>query len=246
MNRTIWMYWEDRKGTHRPAYLDLCLETVAKHSPSYEIVVLDEESVLEYLPDLREDIFRTKEIAHRADYIRAKVVHRYGGMWLDSDIILLKEIDIEDALRRYDFVGCGDAYRRPSIWFFAANEGNPVIGEWVNRMDALLDRRRRGLLSRFRGYRFSWAELGYDILWPLMADYDYYHFEFARFAPVRWDEWEKFLRTDIGIGRIVSDDTMAVMLYNKFMFEPLRGMDRGELMSSDTLLSNLFRLSLEG
>ena len=245
MNKTIWTYWENKKGISKPAYLDLCLETVRVHSPSYEVVVLNERTVREYLPGLREDIFRTKEIAHRADYIRAKVAYEHGGVWLDGDIILLREIDVEDALRKYDYAGCGDAYGRPSIWFFAANRHSGILEQWICRMDEVLDKKRRNLLSLIRPYRFSWAELGYDILWPLFEGYDYYHFDFRRFAPIRWDKWEDFLREDIEPGELIDAESVAVVLYNKFMFEPLKRKSREELLGSDTLLSKLFRLSLD-
>jgi hypothetical protein len=245
MNKTIWTYWENGKRTSKPAYLDLCLETVRVHSPSYEVVVLNERTVREYLPGLREDIFRTREIAHRADYIRAKIVYECGGVWLDSDIILLREIDVESALRQYDYAGCGDGYGRPSIWFFAANRRCAILKQWIERMDEVLDRKRRNLLSAIRPYRFSWTALGYDILWPLFEGYDYYHFEFRRFAPIRWDRWKDFFSADIEPGEIIDAESVAVMLYNKFMFEPLKDKSHEEVLGSDTLLSKLFRLSLD-
>jgi hypothetical protein len=244
MRRTIWMYWETGKSASRPAYIDLCLETVRRHSPSYEVVLMNRNSVFTYLPDLRRDVFKTAEIAHRADYIRARVVYEYGGIWLDSDVILLSEIDIDSALGKYDFAGCGDTYRRPSIWFFAAKRRNPVLGSWISGMDSLLDRKRRNPLSFLRPYRFSWSRLGYDILWPLFEGYDYHHFDFRRFAPIRWDAWRNFFRVDLEPGEIIDADTIGVMLYNKFMFEPLSGESREDILNSNILLSKLFRLSL--
>jgi hypothetical protein len=245
MNRTIWMYWENRSDTPRPDYLDLCMETIRRHSPSYVITVLDELSVRDRLPDLREDIFRTREIAHRADYIRARIVYEYGGIWLDSDMVLLRPLTVEDALATYDFAGCGIEYGKPSIWFFAATRGAPVLGRWIEGMDEVLDRKKRNPISLIRPYRLKWTELGYDILWKLFEACDYYHYDFKRFAPIRWDDWEKFFSEDIEPREIVNDETLAVMLYNKFMFEPLRKASREELLASDTLLGKLFRLSLQ-
>jgi hypothetical protein len=245
VNKTIWTYWENRKGASKPAYLDLCIETVRRHSPSYDVVVLDERSVRDRLPDLREDIFRTREIAHRADYIRARTVYEYGGIWLDSDIVLLNQIDADEALATHDFVGCGIEYGKPSIWFFAANKGARLLERWIEGMDEVLDRKKRNPLSIIRGYRLKWLELAYDILWKLSDGYDYYHYDFKRFAPIRWDDWEKFFSEDIEPREVVDDETIAVMLYNKFMFEPLRKASREEVLASDTLLGKLFRLSLQ-
>ena len=246
MNKTIWMYWEDRKGERKPAYLDLCLETVRRHSPAFDVVLLNERSVRDHLPDLREDIFRTREIAHRADYIRARIVFEYGGIWLDSDIVLMRDIQVEQALQEYDFAGCGIEYGKPSIWFFAAQKGAPVLHKWIEGMDRVLDRKKLNPLSVFFPYKLRWTELGYDILWKIFEGYDYYHFSFERFAPISWEQWETFLRTDIELEEVISRDTIAAMLYNKFLFGPLRNATRSEILASDTLLGKLFRRSLEG
>jgi hypothetical protein len=246
MNRTIWMYWEDRKGTHKPAYLDLCLETIRRNSPSYDVVVLNEKTVLERLPDLRRDIFRTREIAHRADYIRARIVFEYGGVWLDSDMVLLREIDVEKPLADYDFAGCSFEYGKPSIWFFAANKGADILRRWIRGMDEVLDRKRRNPVRLVRPYRFKWQELGYDILWKLFQGYDYYNFDFKRFAPIVWDDWRRFFDENASCEEIIGAETIAVMLYNKFMYEPLKDATREEVLASGTLLGKILRYGLEG
>ena len=141
MNKTIWLYWENKKSIHKPAYLDLCLETIKKHSPNYKVVVLNEKSVHEYLPDLRIDLARIIEVAHKTDYIRARIMYEYGGIWLDSDIILLKEIEVERYLEKYEYVGSSYEFGKPSIWFFAARKKCSILKRWIEAMDKKLDRK---------------------------------------------------------------------------------------------------------
>jgi len=239
MNKTIWMYWENRKGSTKPAYLDLCLETIIKHSPHYDVIVLNEKTVFDYLPSLRNDLYKLKEIAHRADYIRASIVYEYGGIWLDSDVILLNEIDTM-YLDKYGYVGCGIEYGKPSIWFFGAWRHSAILREWIHQMNIKLAKK----LHRKWRRSFKWTELGYDILWKLFKGYDYYNIDFKKFAPIIWSKWEDFFRDDISLDSIIEKDTIAVMLYNKFMFEPLKDTSRTELLNGNTLLSKLFRFSL--
>ena len=125
MNKTIWMYWESKEGIIKPAYLELCLETIIKHSPSYKVIVLNEKTVYDYLPNLRNDLNKIEEIAHRADYIRANVIYEYGGIWLDSDVILLKEINIEPYLDKYEYVGSSIEYGKPSKYLFQGSAISP-------------------------------------------------------------------------------------------------------------------------
>ena len=47
-------------------------------------------------------------IAHKVDIYRIMLLKKYGGLYLDSDIIVLKDpIDIINKLECYDFVGFG-------------------------------------------------------------------------------------------------------------------------------------------
>ncbi|MDZ7860062.1 MAG: capsular polysaccharide synthesis protein [Candidatus Krumholzibacteriota bacterium] len=284
MNKTIWMYWENNKGSEKPAYLDLCLETIIKHSPDYKIIVLNEKTVYEYLPNLRRDLDKLEEIAQKADYIRAKIIYKYGGIWLDSDVILLKKINIEQYLEKYEYVGYGIEYGKPSIGFFGAVKYCSVLKEWIELMDMKLNeklyqknkpafkqnkykyiyktidivnlfnlKKLRDLSSKMK-LRYNmkveklnsikWSEFGYSILWKLFEGYEYHNIEFNKFAPIVWNSWEKFFITDINLDSIVEKDTVAVMLYNKFMFEPLKNIDREELLNKNILLSKIFKLSL--
>ncbi|MBL7033601.1 MAG: hypothetical protein ISR91_05590 [Candidatus Delongbacteria bacterium] len=240
------MYWENAKNRQKPAYLDLCLETIKRHSPSYEIVVLNEQSVFDYIPDLRQDIGKIRKIAHRADYIRARVIHQLGGIWLDSDIILLQEIEIAEYLNEVDFVGVSEEPGKPAIWFLGANPGNPIIGRWIQGMDRVLDERMGKLLVRIglRKCRLHWTEIGYDILWPLMADYRYHNLNFEDFAPIRFNHWNQLLQPVGEPEDLISASTVSVMLYNKYMYEPLHNMSREEILQSPLLLGKLFRYSL--
>ena len=90
--KLIWMYWENRPFTKKPAYLELCLDSIKRHKGDYELVLLDERSVKDYI-EIPAKVRQFEHIAHRADYIRFHLLHRYGGVWLDADVILIQDID---------------------------------------------------------------------------------------------------------------------------------------------------------
>jgi len=284
MNKTIWMYWENKKGFLKPAYLDLCLETIIKHSPNYKVIVLNENNISSYLPSLRKDLHKIVDLAHKADYIRAKIMFELGGIWLDSDVILLQEIDIEDYLKKYEYVGCSKNYGEPSIWFFAAREKCDILGQWIEAMDSVLDKKlSKTYKPKFKEKKYKWfstslkiinifnirsiskivekndriyekklsklgslgwSEIGYDILWKLFQGYEYYNFDYNKFAPYGWEQWEEFFRKDLNVNEIISDDSIAIMLYNKFMYKPLMNISKNDILRGETLLSKAFRYSL--
>ena len=54
----LWVYWELKNGASKPPdYIELCFETIKKHGIiNFNVVFLDERSVFNYLPSLRNDI----------------------------------------------------------------------------------------------------------------------------------------------------------------------------------------------
>ncbi len=52
----FWVYWDDLNGRdNRPAYIDLCLQTIKKHTTKdFNLVMLSKENIDNYLPELVE------------------------------------------------------------------------------------------------------------------------------------------------------------------------------------------------
>lgn len=55
-----------------------------------KIHLLTEKNVWQYIDF--DDRFHKLESNHQSDYVRWHLIHKYGGMWIDTDIILLKDI----------------------------------------------------------------------------------------------------------------------------------------------------------
>ena len=91
--KTVWMYWENPPGFSKPAYLDLCLETIQKHLGSFELKLLDERSVTDYIALPKTIRHPALPLDRKADYIRYALLYEYGGVWLDCDLILLRDVD---------------------------------------------------------------------------------------------------------------------------------------------------------
>ena len=91
--KTVWMYWENPPGFSKPAYLDLCLETIQKHLGSFELKLLDECSVTDYIALPKTIRHPALPLDRKADYIRYALLYEYGGVWFDCDLILLRDVD---------------------------------------------------------------------------------------------------------------------------------------------------------
>jgi hypothetical protein len=113
----IWQYWETLPGKNKPGYIDLCLDSVYHNcNKCFNIVVLDNNSIYQYLPELNNNkILKAKLdkllLPQKVDYYRYCLLEKYGGVWLDADIMVLKCIyPYYQKLEEYDYVGFGCGY----------------------------------------------------------------------------------------------------------------------------------------
>ena len=229
----IWLYWENKKGRTMPEYLKLCYENICKHKGTFDkVILLNEKTVHEYVK-LRNDLSEIEEIAHKVDYIRTRILSKYGGLWLDIDIIILKNLSIvRDLLNKYEFVGFGDKPHSPRLPFFACRPDSKIVKLWMEKQEEIVEIKKS----------FHWTEIGADILWNLPDDiYDdsYYQYRYEIISPIPWNEHEKLFDT-CELEEYISENTMTVLLFNKIIGKQMSN-NREELLNGNKIINKLFR-----
>jgi Capsular polysaccharide synthesis protein len=239
--RVIWQYWETR-GT-KPAFID-GLSQIARKNAGVEIVLVTPETLHAYLPDLPPEILQIQEMAHKADMIRAMLVLRHGGMWLDSDAIVLQDLSwLFEYLDDVEFVGFNDHGRLRSgkpwvrVNCFLARPNSRVMAAWV-----------AGQHAKFPNTVYAWEEIGSALLHPICLEHRnrVKILPFERICPIRWDEVEKFLEQKSRLGRAISK-CYIVMLSNKSLGERAAELQKRtveEIVAGDSLLSAILRRAL--
>ena len=84
--RTIWTFWDGDP----PKFVRVVAESWKLHNYDYEIRVLDPDTLKMYLGTAYDE-FPSPEL--RTDLIRLRLLYSYGGVWLDSSVILFEGID---------------------------------------------------------------------------------------------------------------------------------------------------------
>ena len=141
----IWQYWETLPNKTKPGYVDLCLESVKFNCSScFDIRVLDNITINEYLSntDIRPEDLSKLNLPQKVDYYRYCLLEKYGGIWLDADIIVLKCICPyykKMAENNHDYIGFGCGYDsktcqstlygygKPLNWFMISKPNSPYI-----------------------------------------------------------------------------------------------------------------------
>lgn len=94
-------------GDPYPAKITKCIESWKKHLPDYEIMIWDTQRFDLNKSQWVKQAFENKKYAFAADYIRFYALYHYGGIYLDSDVEVLKNFD--DLLHLPYFMGAEKA-----------------------------------------------------------------------------------------------------------------------------------------
>ncbi|EMH4162845.1 hypothetical protein RJ498_002102 [Pluralibacter gergoviae] len=88
----IWVYW-GQGFDNAPPVVQNCLQKLLKNAPSsYETIVLDDSLLDDYItiPDIIQHHLDEGIISktHFSDIVRFKLLEKYGGIWIDSTILV--------------------------------------------------------------------------------------------------------------------------------------------------------------
>lgn len=111
-----------------------CMATWPKHLKDYEIIEWNEQNFDINSNPFVKAAYEARKWAYVSDYIRAKVIYEQGGIYLDTDVLILDNFD--KFLDHRAFVG----FENPDYPFtavFGAEKGHPFVKEMLDYYDKL-------------------------------------------------------------------------------------------------------------
>lgn len=123
-------------GKKLPDFYKRCIESWHKHCPNYEIVRWDESNC-----DISETLFtkqayQVRKYGFVPDYFRLKIIYEHGGIYLDTDVELLKNLD--DLRYNHGFCGMEVPGRVNLGLGFGAEKGHAMIQYLLKRYQKML------------------------------------------------------------------------------------------------------------
>jgi len=135
--KTIWFLWL-QGFDNAPPIVKKCYETWKKYNPEWNLILLDENNIQEYITLKPRDI----TVQGKSNLIRLALLSKYGGVWVDSTCFCIRPLNewLKDNMQAGFF-----AFNRPgpdrmlSTWFFAAYKGNYIAEVMLNGLNNFWD-----------------------------------------------------------------------------------------------------------
>ena len=110
-----------------------CIESWKKFLPDYEIKEWNEDNFDVNMIPYTKEAYEAKKYAFVSDYARFWILYHYGGLYFDTDVEVIRNMD--DIIARGPFMGCEGEASDTSVASVAPGLGlgvNPGLGLGVN------------------------------------------------------------------------------------------------------------------
>ncbi len=121
-----------------------CINSWKEKMPDYEIKLWNAKNFDLTICPYVEEAYQERKYAFASDYVRLWALYNYGGIYLDSDIEVLRNFD--DLLDNKGFT-CFEDMKGIAAWIFGSEKGNRLFKEFMDD---------------YKGRRFILGEGQYD------------------------------------------------------------------------------------
>ena len=106
-----------------------CIKSWKKYCPDYEIICWNEDNFDITQNRYMQEAYEAKKWAFVSDFARLKVIYDHGGIYMDTDVEILKPID--DLLETKGYMGFDEKGLMSTGLGFGAEKGNKIVGEFL-------------------------------------------------------------------------------------------------------------------
>ena len=234
MKLPVWLYWEGEK----PRWIQACHKTIFNHAE--EVRLITPES-FDALRDGDRDIDLSGLcIAHRADFIRAFLLARFGGLWIDSDCIVMKSLELlMNRLDDFELMAFRQRQGNISNSFIGAVPGSKIAAAYYKRVCDILR----------SGQPIEWLTIGSQALSAAIDEsaVNWYEIDVRQIQPVCWSDQAAFfsVREAPEHEKFFDEASFCYMLSNNTVQGFVEKNPGRELMEEDSFFQFLLKKSAE-
>jgi hypothetical protein len=133
----FWSYWHDPDNV--PNVVNECFISWRRNYPTYSIIIVNSNTISKFISrdELPRKFDQIKAHQLRSDFIRLALLKKYGGIWMDASILIIKPIEPIWLDHKYDLA----LFNQPLLqtikdktvaenWFISAPKNSKIIELW--------------------------------------------------------------------------------------------------------------------
>jgi hypothetical protein len=209
----------------------------------YKVHLINNSNINEYIKDLP-SYFYDLLPANQADYLRVSVICDKGGMWLDSDTLVIDSLDsLFDIVNRMD--GFFIMENNKILWngIFASKPNTPLMIEWKKRLIHTLESKKQNI---------AWSEIGCLMLESLKKENPDYYKNYTIFNgldnlyPVNWDKCvNEFINKDYDNYKIIERPFQPLIVLVNSVYKNMESLSEKEIINGKLPLHYFINKSFE-
>ena len=240
--RNLYLYWIGKEYK----LISILRNLIYLHSTNgigYKIHLITDKNISDYIEDVPY-YFSKLCPAHQADFVRINVVCDYGGIWLDSDTLVLNSLDsLFDYIERKDgfFIKENNSVLCNGI--FGSRAKTALMIEYKNQMRILLD---------IKMEKIGWTDIGNRMLQDIYNKnsdlYDNYNIfnGLDNLYPVNWNNCvTEFINKPYDNYKTIIREYQPLVVLVNSVYKQLENKTKKEILEGNMPLNYFINKSYE-
>lgn len=237
----LFIFWEGKEYK----LINILRELIYLHSDdnlNYKVHFITYDNLKNYIGEVDEKFYSLK-LANQADYIRIKVLYKFGGLWLDSDTVVMDDLSSIFNILNYE-EGFLIKENNIILWngVLGTKPGTELFKLWSQRADLYLKQ---------NNWKITWLEIGAKMLDNLYNEMPYLFENYLIFNgldnmyPINWNNCvEHFINKPYNnYQQIVKQFQPLVVLVNS-VYKAIEDKSMNEILTGDMPLNYFINKSV--
>jgi hypothetical protein len=241
-SRNVFLYWVGKKYK----LISILKSLIYLHSTTgkgYKVNLITDENINKYVKNIP-SCFNQLCAAHQADFVRVNVICDYGGLWLDSDTIILNSLDdLFNFIENKNGFFIKENNKTLSNGIFGSKPNTELMIRWKNELINILNN---------KSIKINWTELGNCLLQNMYNSnsnlYNDYHIfnGLDNLYPVSWQYCiSEFIDKPYDNYKTIIREYQPLIVLVNSVYKKLETMTEKEILEGNMPLNYFINKSLE-
>jgi hypothetical protein len=203
----------------------------SKKGKNYTVHLLNKDNIKKYITNIP-DYFNDLLPAHQADFIRVNVICDYGGIWLDSDTLVMDNLNsLFDIIKNKDGFFILENNTTLSNGVFGSKPNTPLMLEWKTKILNILNTKKQNI---------NWTEIGNSLLENIKHNHSDYYNNYKIFNgldnmyPVDWNNCvEEFITKSYDNYKTIEKDFQPLIVLVNSVYKELETKTEDEILNNN-------------